>query len=232
MFKINDNTEIPYILVIDDKGYARDAKYLKPKKDLPLQGEEVESFYGDKFLFFNIGYQLKNANEQIYIIEDNNFIAHNSSYIEEQTEKALLKYLQLIENVESVELNYKRNGDPSKLEEIKQQMERVLGLNIPEKVEEEFTLLKYQKLHNELVKYSTVGDLAHSQFVHYLLIGVNTLLASEEIIPSSLYNNGFATSRNEEDDRELVLDPRSGRRTLETLDIIANKIVVQKPKMR
>lgn len=206
---MNDKIFLGYIYTLDEAGYIDENKFVREIaiNEIPKVGENIVTFYDEVKPFYNLNYYDQNENAQ-YIIENNEFTKVDKQQTAEYLNNLLKDYVALIGNVKCFNLHCTRDdlrNDTSKYDIIKMGLERNFGLTF-ESVEQNFTIEKYQDLHNKLRVYSGLEEPSATMLVNRLLRGVNTLLAIDDIIPYSRDSRLFATYNDLEKEEKEHLD--------------------------
>ena len=196
---------VPYILVINKKGYAKETKFKKELNSLPVVGEPIIDLYSKSYPFFNFS-SLRDKDNNGVLMLDGKLTSVSQDTVNSRVDSLLTNFVQLVDNVESDSL-HKAKKEYSNQDAIRIALADKRGLEI-ERTESRFTLDKYQALHNDLHMFAMILDNPESQFVRNLLYGVNTLLASDKIIPASS-DSLFCYSINEETDEYFLNDKRA-----------------------
>lgn len=203
---MNDTIFLGYIYTLDEVGYIDENKFVKEIaiNEIPKVGENIITFYNEVKSFYNLNY-FDHEEKFHYIIENNKLTKVELSESVEYLNNLIKNYVSLIENVQCINLHGVRSdltNDISHYTTIKMGLERNFGLTVESK-EENFTVEKYQHLHNQIRLYSSLEEPATNMIVNRLLRGVNTLLAMDDIIPYSCDSRLFATYNHEDEKKHL-----------------------------
>lgn len=206
---MDDKIHLGYIYTLDDVGYVDENKFVKEIaiNEIPKVGENIVTFYNEVKPFYNLNYF--DHNEKVhYIIENNKFTKVDPNKTADYLNTLLEDYVALIGNVTCINLHGTREdltNDTSKYYMIKMGLERNFGLTF-NPVEQNFTVEKYQDIHNQLRVYAGLEEPSTTMLVNRLLRGVNTLLAIDEIIPYSHDSRLFSTYNDIDEEEKEHLD--------------------------
>lgn len=202
---------ISYVYAINSKGYLQDIKY-RQEIDLdnpPLKGTMLSSFYKEDFIFENIN-GITDGQGNISFFENNTLVVYSQNQINQKIKELLNQFYQQTKASNHPNLIGKRlneNYPASLLEKLYEGL-KYNGIDLTDK-NVKFDFREYQKIQNELIfltHQSNLIDIKNSphNLVHNVVIGVNTLLATEQFIEIDLNSNAFKTERDEETEQYYV----------------------------
>lgn len=231
----NNDISILSFLSLDEEGYIEEYKYMKTMQlnDLPLLGDNITSFYDEEKKLY--GFLPYGEDGKKFLIENHSLIEIKPEDIRQKMIHLLIEYIQYIEHCPSINLHQCRNDSPldkSHFNTIKTALEAALSININSIEPINFSVIQYQKFHNELIQHAYFDTNPMSRMVHSMLRGVNTLLAIEYFIPVSLSNKLFATYTNDNTEEEH-LDYSLAVKSIDKLEsYLGNNLILETKKIK
>lgn len=236
---MNDTIFVPYIFVKDEFGYVHDTKFKQEidRNNLPKVGDEITSFYDEKFAFFNFCC-LKLEDNQEYIIKNNKLVEVSEVEARETIIALFNDFLSMLSTVKCVDLHTKiADYEDSNYEKLKQGLEKALNVTFDIKNDIPFNFKALQDIENELFLYSSLDNPGINSIVAPAIKGVNTILAMNHIIDNVDNDRMFYHYREDScydgnEENKLGLDYTSASQGIRSIDKIAYIIQTRTPKFK
>jgi hypothetical protein len=191
-----------YIFSLDQYGYIEENKMRHGYQidSLPVPGEKVITFYNEENTFYNLAYT-KDHDENYILYVNNKLTTFTEKDAFIQVQELLKDYMALLEKSKSINLLGLAGSDrTSNMETLKTGLVRNFGWKEIDNTENtsntptiEFSIAKYQQLHNQLVAYSSITGSQVNLTITKMLKGVNTILALEDMLPANVNSKYFST---------------------------------------